>query len=69
MVANMMGIDKEFSDALRDNTPLPERLLMSLFKNLTGGPVHPDPIQPDTSGGIKFGRLDKLFRFSGQNAL
>lgn len=26
MVANMMGVDKEISDALRDNTPLPEKL-------------------------------------------
>lgn len=26
MIANMMGVDKEISDALRDNTPLPEKL-------------------------------------------
>ena len=25
-VANMMGVDKEISDALRDNTPLPEKM-------------------------------------------
>ncbi|PCI51817.1 MAG: carboxymuconolactone decarboxylase [Alphaproteobacteria bacterium] len=25
-VANMMGVDKQISDALRDNTPLPEKL-------------------------------------------
>lgn len=26
MISNMMGVDKEISDALRDNTPLPEKL-------------------------------------------
>ena len=33
MVANMMGVDAELSDALRDNTPLPEKL--EVLRNFT----------------------------------